>query len=540
MGKETNPTPGTTGNRNKVFNNGYLRQYIGERKKSGNYIDVWSESGGPRWKENDAIGGTSTQNGRNYYKNEPMIIGNAIIESEINRAWTANALPSPTNQGFDSSYYNSQKDINFQGWVKSHKYGLDYTNIGGGTQTNTAVNRGMFDQCRQDQIPFLVPQFTSSEQQKVSFKDSERKYYEPATLVITDLQDNSGRKAYFGVPSPEASTSANFNTAAPNREAENQYIKLKENCKELMLLPKELKKEFINEFVTWAKDEAYGTDAVKYLHQIDPCNWAPIAGLGDTEVDMYGLLSNSNKIGGFPKVYGNVELNRGFNGFVDPKYIKFIKGEKNGWFYGETDDDKDAKVLNPWFQTYSTDSNIRRTEKRPPPPSNASSNYSTTTCFVKGTKVSMANGSYKNIENIIEGDEVLSYNTITNEFGVDTVSMLPKTLGNYQKIIAIYEDGTKNEFSPAHPFYIEGKGWASYDLTDKLIIGKIEGAPTWGSMFKEGNLHQLEVGDYCINNKGKKLQIKSLEKTNEYVDMYNLEHLSNNKTWFANGTLVKE
>ena len=38
----------------------------------------------------------------------------------------------------------------------------------------------------------------------------------------------------------------------------------------------------------------------------------------------------------------------------------------------------------------------------------------------------------------------------------------------------------------------------------------------------------------------KKVKIISLEETNEYVDMYNLEHLNNNKTWFANGILVKE
>lgn len=167
-----------------------------------------------------------------------------------------------------------------------------------------------------------------------------------------------------------------------------------------------------------------------------------------------------------------------------------------------------------------------------------------TTCFVKGTKVTMANGTYKNIENIKEGDEILSYNVSTKEFGTDKVLPLPEILNNYQKIIATYENGTKNEFSPAHPFYIEGKGWASYDLTDTIITtgdcgdGRLEN--DWNIMFKEGKLHQLEVGDYCVDDKGKKLKITSLEETNEYVDMYNLEFLDNNKTWFANGILVKE
>lgn len=158
------------------------------------------------------------------------------------------------------------------------------------------------------------------------------------------------------------------------------------------------------------------------------------------------------------------------------------------------------------------------------------------TCFVPGTKVSMYDNSLKNIEDIIVGDKVLSFNTSTSEFGVDKVVKLPKTLGNYKKIIATYEDGTTNEFSPAHPFYVDGKGWSSYDLTDGLITGETEGAPTWSSM----DLKQLEVGDYCINNLNKKIKIVSLEETNEYVGMYNLEHLSNNKNWFANGILVKE
>ena len=36
------------------------------------------------------------------------------------------------------------------------------------------------------------------------------------------------------------------------------------------------------------------------------------------------------------------------------------------------------------------------------------------------------------------------------------------------------------------------------------------------------------------------LETVSLEDTDEYVDMYNLEHLDNNRNWFANGILVKE
>ena len=163
---------------------------------------------------------------------------------------------------------------------------------------------------------------------------------------------------------------------------------------------------------------------------------------------------------------------------------------------------------------------------------------------VEEFEVDMQDQQYQQQISDVTGGEWTPPTKENHLFGVDEVLPLPKILGNYNKIVAIYEDGTKNEFSPAHPFYIEGKGWASYDLTDKIIStgdcgdGRLENE--WNIMFEEGNLHQLEVGDYCINNKGKKLQIKSLDKTNEYITMYNLEYLSNNKTWFANGVLVKE
>ena len=39
------------------------------------------------------------------------------------------------------------------------------------------------------------------------------------------------------------------------------------------------------------------------------------------------------------------------------------------------------------------------------------------TCFAKGTKILMADGTEKNIEDIKAGDWVMSYNPITGKFG---------------------------------------------------------------------------------------------------------------------------
>ena len=33
-----------------------------------------------------------------------------------------------------------------------------------------------------------------------------------------------------------------------------------------------------------------------------------------------------------------------------------------------------------------------------------------------------------------------------------------------KKIKAVFSDGTINEFSPAHPYWVKGKGWCVYSL----------------------------------------------------------------------------
>ena len=521
-------------------NDNYRRYYIGSTDGTGGVIsklDIWTTSGGDgNHKLPIAI------NSKQY------VIGGSGMGAHID---TSDASTSnPGGNGWitvnDSNKFNS-------GWLKTHQKGWGISE----TTTNKPIRRGMFDQCRQDQVPFVFRDIKSSSSTAGTAYSKAPEWFHPKTLTFTSLASQQGRYSPMEVPSQTNSQSLGVNTQAPNR-LKNAYLNLKEECKELMFIPKSLKEEFIKYFEEFALNgiasgrsgkgtgaDEFETGYASWLQTMDPLNFNTTFGIGDINNDYY-KIKNTQTIEGYNPGKDSVA---GFYGFMGDgsgnSKIEFPDGSKQIKSYYNTAE----KINNPWYATYGVDEKQAILGYAP----GANTQVVATaqahdemhqnwenTCFVKGTKVSMVNGSYKNIENIIEGDEVLSYNTITNEFGVDTVLMLPKTLGNYQKIIAVYEDGTKNEFSPAHPFYIEGKGWASYDLTDKLIIGKIEGAPTWSSMLKEGNLHQLEVGDYCINNKGEKLKITSLDETNEYVDMYNLEHLSNNKTWFANEVLVKE
>ena len=365
---------GKDGTKNKVHTGNYLRQYVGERNEEGHYIDVWTESGGNRWGKPPDVG-TATQSGFNLDLNGAYIIGSPVdANTDYKLVYTdAGGISSPTTNGFDTSFYGNQTGEGFQGWVKSHQPSKQWEEPSK-AQLDNPINRGMFDQCRQDQIPFLVPQFIKDDfYPKFINPIKGRKYYEPATLVITDLQEPTNRKAYFGVPSPTASATENYNTKAPNRDKENLYIKLKENCKELMFLPKPLKENFINYFEDWAKNNykaEKNSKNLKYLNTLDPLNWDPEYGLGNNIATFEKLLKTP--VGGITgsepnenwPYSGNI-IDRGLGGFVNPAWRKTVlnyppkvddEGNeigRSGWFY-------DEDVVNTWTQTYSTDGNARR------------------------------------------------------------------------------------------------------------------------------------------------------------------------------------
>lgn len=65
---------------------------------------------------------------------------------------------------------------------------------------------------------------------------------------------------------------------------------------------------------------------------------------------------------------------------------------------------------------------------------------------------------YRNIEDILAGDKVLSYNERTKRLEVQTVAQtfIRKTDRIYT---LVYTTGTKLQTTATHPFYIEGKGW---------------------------------------------------------------------------------
>ena len=151
-----------------------------------------------------------------------------------------------------------------------------------------------------------------------------------------------------------------------------------------------------------------------------------------------------------------------------------------------------------------------------------------TTCFVAGTKVLMADGSSKNIEDVKQGDRIISLNMTSMALEEDLVLELPSKIKKYRLIKMSIDDGNIIEFSPAHPFWVVGKGWSVYDQEEAKTELTFE-------------VNKINTGDTLLKNVNGKLVeviVKSLEETGEVVEMYNVEHVAKNNNFFANWILV--
>ena len=154
--------------------------------------------------------------------------------------------------------------------------------------------------------------------------------------------------------------------------------------------------------------------------------------------------------------------------------------------------------------------------------------WQTTTCFVAGTKVLMYDGTEKEIEEVKANDIILSVDISTMTLEADTVVLIPAKVKVYRKIRAEFSNGIMNEFSPAHPYFVKGKGWCVFDTDEAKQILRFE-------------VDQLEIGDtvyYFEAGQLHETSVTDLYDTGERVEMYNVEFVKNNNTFFANGILV--
>lgn len=148
-------------------------------------------------------------------------------------------------------------------------------------------------------------------------------------------------------------------------------------------------------------------------------------------------------------------------------------------------------------------------------------------CFTEGTQIMLHNGSSKAIENISVNDTVLSVDMKTMKVEKDVVRKTDAV--THDNIISItFSDGTVNSNTSDHPYFIEGKGWCSYNPSQTLQKYNLDAK-------------QLQPGDKCLKYAGDKLitvQVTRITEKPGAVKTYNISRLQKNSSYFANGILV--
>jgi hypothetical protein len=148
-------------------------------------------------------------------------------------------------------------------------------------------------------------------------------------------------------------------------------------------------------------------------------------------------------------------------------------------------------------------------------------------CFVAGTKVLMGDSTEKNIEDIIEGDEVVSFNESTLQNEIKKVIGLKTPIHND---LVRYEFANQTSITSTfdHPFYVGDLELASFTpfLTNKRYkIGK--------------DVRQITVGDlvYLPTNKSKTAIKDIIELDSNDTQTYIIT-VEDNHNFYANNILV--
>ena len=145
-------------------------------------------------------------------------------------------------------------------------------------------------------------------------------------------------------------------------------------------------------------------------------------------------------------------------------------------------------------------------------------------CFVAGTSISMANDTTKNIEDVVIGDLVKSYNFTTNKVEGRSVQGISQKEVNVT-ITITFDDTTSVRCTQDHPLYSVEHGWAS--LTPNF------------SKEKYGlDVAKLEAGQTIQDIDGNTKTISTIETVNETVMVYNLINISGNHNYYANNALA--
>jgi len=136
-------------------------------------------------------------------------------------------------------------------------------------------------------------------------------------------------------------------------------------------------------------------------------------------------------------------------------------------------------------------------------------------CFVAGTEIALANGDIKNIEDILSGEEVITWNESTKTAEVGTVGKL-KIIEEVGMIIKLtLDNGTVLRTTEHHPFYHR----------DGENTGLIDAG-------------ELRPGMAVLTIDGAEANIQSVIEEHGLYTVYNLIDVSGNHNFYVNEVLV--
>ena len=195
-------------------------------------------------------------------------------------------------------------------------------------------------------------------------------------------------------------------------------------------------------------------------------------------------------------------------------------------------DEKIMKIFNSPMETPSQPDPSEPSEPSdpgPPSPQPPPREYHENTrfCFVKGTFITMSDGTKKPIERIMPGDKILNVDIQTSRILEDSV--IDMVSPEHNCLVSItFSDGTIDKNTFDHPYYVNGKGWCSFKPETTMLNYAIEAK-------------KLTIGDTCFkyhNGELEEVTIKKIVESFIKTKTYNISKLKYRNSFFANGILV--
>jgi hypothetical protein len=231
------------------------------------------------------------------------------------------------------------------------------------------------------------------------------------------------------------------------------------------------------------------------------------------------VYDSGSDVGSFKQIHNiNPELDYLYDtdgNLIDIDELNFYVSTDNNLVYVELDvEDTDTYIING-----STSINSIVSHNSP--------------CFVAGTQILLENGLTKNIEDVVVGDYVVSFDLKNNESKVSKVlNIFSKKI---DKIVEYeFSDRSTLRATLDHAIYVTNKGWCNYlgepeQYNDFLIEGT--------KPVKKLEVEKIQIGDILKLHNGD-VKLININVIEESTLVYNLSEIEKYHTYFANNILV--